>query len=67
MIYTYKAIISGPQYSSMKESRNNRKRLEIPEIEHNFPEEMIVNINDIKSFRTGTIDDGKYFSKINAL
>lgn len=67
MNYTYKAIISGPQYSNMKESRNNRKRLEIPEIEHNFPEEMIVNINDIKSFRTDTIDAGKYFSKQNVI
>lgn len=67
MNYTYKAVISGPQYSNTKESRNNRKRLETPEIEHNFPEEMIVNINDIKSFRTGTIDSGKYFSKQNVI
>lgn len=55
MIYTYKAILSGPRYSSMKESRNNRMFLDSPIIEHNFPENMIVNIKDLSSFRKVTI------------
>jgi len=56
--FTYKAITSGPRYSNMKEGRNNRIRIKEPVIEHTYPNELIIDINELKTLSHHTLGGG---------